>query len=76
MSILTRGVGRCTAGFRSASLTAQDYINLQQLHARYNEAIDSGDAEGTPALSRPTVCSTPTRGATRSWDSSSSEKKR
>jgi len=28
------------------SLTADDYIEIQQLYARYNNAIDSGDAEG------------------------------
>ena len=27
-------------------LTQQDYIEIQQLYARYNHAIDSGDAEG------------------------------
>ena len=26
-------------------LTAMDYIEIQQLYARYNEAIDAGDAE-------------------------------
>jgi uncharacterized protein (TIGR02246 family) len=32
---------------RSAkSLSAQDYFEIQQLYARYNHAIDSGDAEG------------------------------
>jgi hypothetical protein len=28
------------------SLTAQDYFEIQQLYAKYNIAIDSGDAEG------------------------------
>ena len=28
-----------------ASLSTQDYIDIQQLYARYNEAIDSGNAE-------------------------------
>jgi hypothetical protein len=27
------------------SLTAQDYVDIQQLYARYNEAIDTGNAE-------------------------------
>jgi hypothetical protein len=31
---------------KSNSLTADDYIEIQQLYARYNNAIDSGDAEG------------------------------
>lgn len=30
----------------ASSLTADDYIEIQQLYARYNNAIDSGDAEG------------------------------
>ncbi len=30
---------------RAAALTAMDYIEIQQLYARYNEAIDSGDAD-------------------------------
>lgn len=32
-----------------SSLTADDYIEIQQLYARYNNAIDSGDAEGYAA---------------------------
>lgn len=30
-------------------LTADDYVEIQQLYARYNNAIDSGDAEGYAA---------------------------
>jgi hypothetical protein len=33
-------------GQRKGSLTADDYIEIQQLYAQYNNAIDSGDAEG------------------------------
>ena len=29
----------------AGSLSTQDYIDIQQLYARYNEAIDSGDGE-------------------------------
>lgn len=29
----------------SGTLTAQDYMEIQQLYARYNEAIDGGNAE-------------------------------
>ncbi len=32
-----------------SSLTADDYVEIQQLYARYNNAIDSGDAEGYAA---------------------------
>jgi hypothetical protein len=35
------------------TLTAQDYIDIQQLYARYNIAIDSGDAEGWAATFTP-----------------------
>ena len=31
---------------QSGTLSAQDYAEIQQLYARYNHAIDSGDAEG------------------------------
>lgn len=34
---------------RKASLTGDDYIEIQQLYARYNNAIDSGDAEAWAA---------------------------
>ncbi|HLG97078.1 MAG TPA: nuclear transport factor 2 family protein [Bryobacteraceae bacterium] len=34
---------------RGSKLTADDYIEIQQLYARYNNAIDSGDAEGYAA---------------------------
>jgi hypothetical protein len=33
----------------AGTLTAQDHADIQQLYARYNEAIDSGDAEGYAA---------------------------
>src|SRR5258708_3939550 len=31
---------------RKGSMTADDYIEIQQLYAQYNNSIDSGDAEG------------------------------
>jgi hypothetical protein len=34
-------------------LTADDYIEIQQLYAQYNMAIDSGDAEGYAATFTP-----------------------
>src|ERR1017187_9179404 len=33
----------------ASSLTADDYIEIQQLYARYNNAIDTGDAEAYAA---------------------------
>lgn len=37
----------------AGSLTAQDYIDIQQLYARYNWVIDAGDIEGYVALYTP-----------------------
>jgi hypothetical protein len=36
-----------------ATLTAQDYADIQQLYGRYNWAIDAGDVEGYVALYTP-----------------------
>jgi hypothetical protein len=38
---------------QAAELTTQDYIDIEQLYARYNHAIDSGDAEGWAATFTP-----------------------
>lgn len=35
---------------KSGGLTVDDYVEIQQLYARYNHAIDSLDAEGVAAL--------------------------
>lgn len=42
--------GTCSA---ANELSAQDYFEMQQLYARYNIAIDSGDAEGWAATFTP-----------------------
>ena len=42
------GVVRPSTSQGTATLTTQDYIDIQQLYARYNHAIDGGDA--APAL--------------------------
>jgi hypothetical protein len=34
---------------RAAALTTQDYIDIEQLYAQYNHAIDTGDGEGWAA---------------------------
>ena len=34
-----------SAQHKSGKLSAEDYVEIQQLYARYNNAIDSGDAE-------------------------------
>jgi hypothetical protein len=38
---------------QSGSLSTQDYIDIQQLYARYNIAIDAGDAESWAATFTP-----------------------
>ncbi len=38
-----------TTRAQSKALTTQDYLDLQQLYARYNVAIDTGDAEAWAA---------------------------
>ncbi|MEO7207155.1 MAG: nuclear transport factor 2 family protein [Steroidobacteraceae bacterium] len=53
ISALAAGImfaGTCTA---ASGLSAQDYFEIQQLYARYNIAIDSGDAEGWAATFTP-----------------------
>jgi len=53
LSALAAGV--MLAGTRAAAspLSAQDYFEIQQLYARYNIAIDNGDAEGWAATFTP-----------------------
>ena len=53
LSALAAGVlfaGACAA---ATPLSAQDYFEIQQLYARYNIAIDNGDAEGWAATFTP-----------------------
>jgi hypothetical protein len=53
ISALAAGIlfaGACVA---AGALSAQDYFEIQQLYARYNNAIDSGDAEGWAATFTP-----------------------
>jgi hypothetical protein len=38
---------------RAGTLTTQDYVEIEQLYAQYNQAIDSGDAEGWAATFTP-----------------------
>ena len=56
--IYLAAVAACALIFGSASgatgaLSAQDTIDIQQLYARYNIAIDSGDAQGWAATFTP-----------------------
>ncbi|HEY2529963.1 MAG TPA: nuclear transport factor 2 family protein [Xanthobacteraceae bacterium] len=53
LALLAAGImfaGTCAA---ASGLSAQDYFEIQQLYARYNNAIDSGDAEGWAATFTP-----------------------
>ena len=43
LALAVAGVGSAAA---QQKVTAQDYTEINQLYARYNFAIDSGDAEG------------------------------
>ena len=43
LALAVAGVGSAAA---QQKLTAQDYTEIDQLYARYNFSIDSGDAEG------------------------------
>lgn len=51
MSILIGGSTWSSA--QGGSLTAQDYVEIQMLYARYNHVIDAGDVEGYVALYTP-----------------------
>jgi hypothetical protein len=53
--LLSLGLGGITWGYaqqskRSAAFSNDDYIAIQHLYARYNEAIDNGDADGWAAV--------------------------
>jgi hypothetical protein len=53
LSALAGGIifaGTCMA---ASGLSAQDYFEIQQLYSQYNNAIDSGDAEGWAATFTP-----------------------
>jgi bifunctional aromatase (cyclase/dehydratase) len=44
--ILAWGTLASISAAHAADLTPQDYVEIEQLYARYNHAIDDGDAEG------------------------------
>lgn len=47
--VLVAGLATPARAQSGGKLTAQDYTDIQQLYARYNLAIDTGDAEGWAA---------------------------
>ncbi len=48
-ALFISGAVMVSAQQHKSSFTADDYMEIQQLYARYNNAIDSGDAEGYAA---------------------------
>jgi hypothetical protein len=50
-TLVVVGVGLVRA--QKPSLSTQDYIDIQQLYAKYNEALDSGDGEAYAATFTP-----------------------
>ena len=51
-AILTAGLVRAQQA-KAGSMTTQDYVDIAQLYARYNTAIDAGDADGWAATFTP-----------------------
>jgi len=51
--LLGAGGAAFAQGGGASSLSAMDYVEIQQLYARYNYAIDAGDVEGYVALYTP-----------------------
>jgi hypothetical protein len=53
LALLIGGVVASYAETRKSSLTADDYLEIQQLYARYNMSIDAGDGEAYAATFTP-----------------------
>jgi hypothetical protein len=53
LSLVAGGAWTYAQSGGTLALTAQDYIDIQQLYGRYNWAIDAGDVEGYVALYTP-----------------------
>ena len=51
VTLVVMGFGLVHA--QKPSLTTQDYLDIQQLYAKYNEAIDAGDGEAYAATFTP-----------------------
>lgn len=52
-ALASAALGLTLNAFAAEKLTTQDYIDIEQLYAQYNLAIDSGDAEGWAATFTP-----------------------
>jgi hypothetical protein len=53
IAVLAAGVMLAGTSIAASGLSAQDNFEIQQLYARYNIAIDAGDAEGWAATFTP-----------------------
>lgn len=53
VAVATFGMACATMSANAAELATQDYIEIEQLYATYNHAIDSGDGEGWAATFTP-----------------------
>jgi len=63
VAILGTGLLRAQQAASTTKLTTQDYADIQQLYARYNLAIDTGDGEGWASMFMPDgVFNTNTKG--------------
>jgi hypothetical protein len=48
-AVMTAALAFAAPTLQAATLTTQDYIDIEQLYAQYNQAIDTGDAQGWAA---------------------------
>ena len=52
-ALLGVGLGALPSAQGGGTLTAQDFVEIQQLYAKYNWALDSGDSQGYAATFTP-----------------------
>jgi hypothetical protein len=53
LTLALAGLALASATWAADKMSAQDYAEIQQLYAKYNTAIDGGDAEGWAATFTP-----------------------
>jgi len=53
LAVLASAAFACIMPAQAANLTTQDYIDIEQLYSTYNQAIDTGDAQGWAATFTP-----------------------
>jgi len=64
--VVVSSVWLSAQGGAAKNFTAQDFVDIQQLYAKYNWSLDAGDAEAYARPSHPTAPSTTTSATTRS----------